>query len=422
VIWADYEARRAFALWELKAPGERSKEDPSAVLEKAINLNVRYVLLWDFQSGDLYEVADGQLRHRKSYPVYLLRSLEEWTDPFRRRQVESQAKQILDDMAQLARGESLTPYVPDRIYFTGILQDAIHQLVPNLKGRIFQAKTDRNARQGLDRWAVEQGYRTNLADLDDMLARHWAYSLAVRILFYFTIRRYYPSLPDLHPIPGSAPSLSDRLWNAFSRAQAVDWQALFEQSPLDRLGLPPEAERTLESLLERFHRYDFSLLKEDVIGQIMEGLIPPEERHALGQYFTREDLVDFILGFVADDPEKPHLDPTCGSGTFLNRLYSRLCWRSQYRTSYAHLLENLWGVDIAHFPAELATINLFRQDVKDVNNFPRILVRDSGLISALILLTPAANSPCCQGRKRPGSQNPGRSSAPWVGGESTAHC
>jgi type I restriction enzyme M protein len=177
-------------------------------------------------------------------------------------------------------------------------------------------------------------------------------------------------------MPESAQPLSERLWSAFSSAQAVDWQAVFEQSPLDRLGLPLEAERTLESLLDRFHRYDFSLLKEDVIGQIMEGLIPPEERHALGQYFTREDLVDFILGFVADDPEKSYLDPTCGSGTFLNRLYSRLRWRSQYRASHAHLLERLWGVDIAHFPAELATINLFRQDVRDVNNFPRILVRD----------------------------------------------
>jgi|GEM_PF-302637 len=378
VIWTDYEARRAFALWELKAPGERSKENLAAVLEKALNLNVRYVLLWDFRSGDLYEVEDGQLQHRRSYPTDLLCSLEEWIDPSKRRQVENQAKRILDDLAQLARGESLTPYVPDKIYFTSILQDAIHQLVPSLKERIFKAKASRNIRQELDRWAVEQGYRTDPADMDmdAMLARHWAYSLAVRILFYFTIRRYYSALPDLCPMPESAQPLSERLWSAFSSAQAVDWQAVFEQSPLDRLGLPLEAERTLESLLDRFHRYDFSLLKEDVIGQIMEGLIPPEERHALGQYFTREDLVDFILGFVADDPEKSYLDPTCGSGTFLNRLYSRLRWRSQYRASHAHLLERLWGVDIAHFPAELATINLFRQDVRDVNNFPRILVRD----------------------------------------------
>jgi hypothetical protein len=33
-------------------------------------------------------------------------------------------------------------------------------------------------------------------------------------------------------------------------------------------------------------------------------------------------------------------------------------------------------VDIAHFPAELATINLFRQNLSDYANFPRIIVRD----------------------------------------------
>jgi hypothetical protein len=40
------------------------------------------------------------------------------------------------------------------------------------------------------------------------------------------------------------------------------------------------------------------------------------------------------------------------------------------------LLSQLWGIDIAHFPAQLATINLFRQDLSDFANFPRIISRD----------------------------------------------
>lgn len=379
VIWSDYQARRAFSLWELKAPGLRAKENLDAVLEKAATFGVRYVVLWDFQYGQLCEVRERKLQLLKDYPVFLLRSLEEWTDPFRRRPVEEQAKKILDDLAQLARGELLTPYVPDKFYFIGILQEAIQSLVPLLKEQIFQERKKREVRERLDRWAVQQGYPTALPDLDDLLARHWAYSLALRILFYFTVRRYHTGLPDLTLPEGSALRLSDLLWDAFSRAQQVDWQAVFERSPLDELGLPREAEDVLADLLEGFHRYDFGALKEDVIGQIMEGLIPPQERHNLGQYFTREDLVDFILGFVADRDDATYLDPTCGSGTFLNRLYSRLRWLAAYdsnKASHARLLERLWGVDIAHFPAELATINLFRQDVKDTRNFPRIIVRD----------------------------------------------
>lgn len=378
-IWSNYASKQAFAFWELKRPG--LQEDLSKLPPKAQDLGARYVVVWNFQHGELYEVVGGQLQSRKSYPVPLLNDLNEWAVVSKRIAVINQARQILNDLALLARGQSLIPYVPDKFYFIGILQKAIHGLHPVLQARISQAKGNRSTRRQLDAWTVKQGYPLSLPDLDELLARHWAYSLAVRILFYFTIRRYYPGLPDLKPAPGSAQPIEPLLWNAFAAAQSVDWQAIFERSPLDALGLPATAEPILRDLLESFHRYDFSQLKEDVVGQIMEGLIPAEERHALGQYFTREDLVDFIIGFVADGWEEPgrkrfYLDPTCGSGTFLNRLYSRLRVLSTYQATHDQLLERLWGVDIAHFPAELATINLFRQDVQNLSNFPRIVVQD----------------------------------------------
>jgi hypothetical protein len=40
------------------------------------------------------------------------------------------------------------------------------------------------------------------------------------------------------------------------------------------------------------------------------------------------------------------------------------------------LLSQLWGIDIAPFPAELAVINLFRQNLTATGNFPRIACRD----------------------------------------------
>ncbi len=373
-IWTDYAAQKAFAFWELKAPGK--KEDLSKLPAKAHSLGVRYVVVWNFQSGELYEIDQGQLVSRKSYPVPLLNSLSEWSVAPRKIAVIEQARKILDDLTRLCQGQSLMPYVPDKFYFIGILERAIHNLVPVLRDHIFQQKKNHQVRKKIHDWTTTQGYPISLPDLDTLLARHWAYSLAVRILFYFAVRRYYPGLPDLRPAPGSSQNVAVLLQDAFSQAQTVDWQAVFELSPLDQLGLPSKAEPILGELLADFHRYNFSSLKEDVIGQIMEGLIPEEERHALGQYFTREDLVDLIIGFVARDEEVHYLDPTCGSGTFLNRLYSRLRRLSKYTLTHAELLERLWGVDIAHFPAELATINLFRQDVRDLANFPRIVVRD----------------------------------------------
>lgn len=374
VIWENFSSKTAFAFFELKRPGKQ--EDLGKLPQKAESLGARYVIVWNFQNGELHEISEGKPTPRKSYPTPLLSSLEEWATSAKRSMVLVQARKMLDDLARLARGERLIPFVPDKFYFIGTLQSAVAELCPILRQQLLKRMKDRTTRDQVRAWAVKQGYPMALPDLEHHLARQWAYSIAVRLLFYFTVRRYYAGLPELGLDSDTGGPVAALIEEAFAKAQAVDWQAVFELSPLDRLGLPSEADPIIRRLLTGLRRYDFGQLKEDVIGQILEGLIPEEERHALGQYFTREDLVDLIIGFVADSCEAAYLDPTCGSGTFLNRLYSRLAWLSNYRAAHAQLLERLWGVDIAHFPAELATVNLFRKNVRDIANFPRVMVKD----------------------------------------------
>ena len=57
------------------------------------------------------------------------------------------------------------------------------------------------------------------------------------------------------------------------------------------------------------------------------------------------------------------------------RAYDRLSARLGVH-DHGQLLSQLWGVDVVPFPAEVATINLFRQRVSDAYNFPRILNED----------------------------------------------
>ena len=70
------------------------------------------------------------------------------------------------------------------------------------------------------------------------------------------------------------------------------------------------------------------------------------------------------------------LDPACGGGTFLVRAYYRKRALAGITTdspvSHEQLLDQIFGVDIGPFPAQLATINLAVRHLSDQGNYPRV--------------------------------------------------
>jgi len=65
------------------------------------------------------------------------------------------------------------------------------------------------------------------------------------------------------------------------------------------------------------------------------------------------------------------LDPTSGTGTFLNSFYQILNYHGN--KDHVNLLNQIWGNDISHFPAILSVINLYKQKIKNqTDNFPRV--------------------------------------------------
>ena len=113
-----------------------------------------------------------------------------------------------------------------------------------------------------------------------------------------------------------------------------------------------------------------------MIGQMYERLISVSERRRFGQFYTSPDVVDLINAFCIREPEDRVLDPACGGGTFLVRAYSRKRTLAQFAgrppLSHEHLLEQIFGVDIAAFPAQLSTINLAVRHLSDEANYPRV--------------------------------------------------
>lgn len=132
----------------------------------------------------------------------------------------------------------------------------------------------------------------------------------------------------------------------------------------------PDSEIILRVLFI-FNRYNFKNVDRDILGKLYERYIDREERKRLGQFYTPEEVIDYILeaaGYTADDEleGKLLLDPACGSGGFLVRAVKTLVEKYQRRNIPADVILNrvqecIYGFDINPFAAHLAEMNLLFQ-------------------------------------------------------------
>lgn len=287
------------------------------------------------------------------------------------------AQRVLADLERLFRDQALELVRIDATYFVQRLIDAVHELLPIVTDSLhMRLGAEIALRAKFNEWAIKQGISGNYADRDYALsiARQIIYRLLGKILFYQGLRRAARQLPPLD-LNGVDPSqVLPTLRRAFAEALKVDYHAVFAEDLPDTVTWPSEAAKRLVALVHDFNTRDFSSLPQDVVGAVFERLIPPEDRHLLGQYFTSEPLCDLGIAFCVQSPTDIVADVTCGTGTFLIRSYDRKRWLGNH--DHAALLSELWGIDIAQFPAELAVINLFRQNLTAPGNFPRITCKD----------------------------------------------
>jgi type I restriction-modification system DNA methylase subunit len=105
------------------------------------------------------------------------------------------------------------------------------------------------------------------------------------------------------------------------------------------------AVRYWRGLINQIHEFDFSKLDYEIIGNIFERLISPDERHKYGQYYTRAEVVDLINSFSIRTGSESVIDPAYGGGTFLVRAYVRKRELAPSRT-HEQMLGDLYGIDI----------------------------------------------------------------------------
>ncbi|RIK73936.1 MAG: hypothetical protein DCC68_24030 [Planctomycetota bacterium] len=215
------------------------------------------------------------------------------------------------------------------------------------------------------------------------MAKTLAYIWANRLIFYKALRARFTDLPrlELKQTVKTASAASAAFNRYFERAveRSGDYETLLiPNSPDWASEIVFDSANSLDAwrgLLRGLESVDFREVPSDVVGRIFQKLIGPEERHRYGQHFTGDDVVDLINAFCIRHGTDVVFDPACGSGSFLVRAYYRKKWLSPRRT-HLSLLADLFGCDIALYPAHLATLNLAAREISDDANYPRIVRRD----------------------------------------------
>ncbi len=244
-----------------------------------------------------------------------------------------------------------------------------------------QCHKDAKFANSLKNWFVEQGWSFTWTDEDFIKAsRQTAYLLINKILFYNLLQAKRPDQLDPLEIPKGhtrGTLMKSYLQAYFKEVLRIDYDTIYETDFIDEIAYPDKIEviNEIKDFTYILQRYDFSSLGFDVIGRIFERIIPEDERHILGQYFTNADVVDLILKFCVNHEDDKLLDPSCGAGTFLVRAYQYKKLMNQ-RKEHDEILDSIWGNDIAKFPAHLATINLAINDLSKNQNYPNILHED----------------------------------------------
>jgi len=384
-------------VFELKLPDKSDGRSPrylpvvSKTHETADAMGADYFVTWNVNSAVLWKTyIPGRAPYERSlaqYPsITTIYSSEALDLPNIEAELKHWLKDFVQELGRIVTGVVLLPAQP---LDEGFIQSIQSYLDPLLVGKIAAElhkhyKDDRVFAKGLRQWAVkDQGWTwdDSIQGLPDSLsrtARLACLMLVDKIVFYEAMRKVYPGLPALS-LPVSivtGEQLRTRLNDVFAKAMKIDYETIFTEELVDTIPfVANEAVELWREMVEDVERYDFTRFGYEVIGRIFERLIAPDERHKLGQYFTPSYVVDFINTFCIRSVDDSILDPGCGAGTFLVRAYSRLRALDPGK-NHEELLEQLWGIDIARYPAHMSVINLATRDLASTENYPKIIHDD----------------------------------------------
>lgn len=361
---------KAALVIELKQPDGSPIHDPyyPEVVEQAANYanglgvnyfvttNMQHFVLWKtFQEGT--SLLDRQLLHYEA------------TTP-----IDITLKQILLDVELVKEGKIKFLSIDEKFVkrlktFYDVLWPTVMQGLDNL------IKKDKTFKREYAEWLFEQEFTLD-AETNEKIVKQYSHLLSNKIFFYKLLEGNFPKLPRLNKIETEDDKkFKEALNERFDKALEIDYEAVFSSTFFDKIPISKESIALFNQFIYELERYKLSEIEYDIIGRVFESLIPIEERHYLGQYYTRADVVDLIEHLCIKTADDIIFDPACGSGTFLVRAYYNLLNKDKNK-KHKTLLSQIFGTDINQFAAHLSVINLTIRDLAQLTNKVNVLVND----------------------------------------------
>jgi type I restriction-modification system DNA methylase subunit len=147
------------------------------------------------------------------------------------------------------------------------------------------------------------------------------------------------------PVLGDTDIFKQIVQFSYNGAKNIYFHFYEEDNPLDwyKTG-DGDLDRVLNRVLWTLNQFNFANVNTDILGRLYEKYLPKEERKRLGEFYTPDEVIDYILDSVGYVPSKAIenkliLDPACGSGGFLIRATRRLIARYAVKYGKATPLE-----------------------------------------------------------------------------------
>lgn len=396
LLFIDKTSGVIFNGWELKFP-DTAVDDAVMLenaLEKAHKLHSDSFITWNGAEAIIWHIDDEEytldsLSKLKHYPkVSTINSREDLADPVKFAQHEQLLKErteeILHDLDSLYRNGFLKPALDISKNIIAAVRQASAIIIPQFQEAIIKEKgSNRSFRNEFNKWKIYESSTLKILESSSrkkeniipemVLAKFTFYNLIGKTIFYLTLCENLSG--ELSPvILDTNKSAKDLLNSYFDEAKKIDYQAIFRPYFTDSIEYSDLTDKAIYALLEVLTSFDFKILPTEVIGHILENLVPNDEKQKFGQYFTNELLANLVAFPVVKTNKDVLFDPTCGTGTFLSSFYEIL--QAFETKEHGELLKQIWGNDVSHFPAILSVINLYKQDVVATDNFPRVMRND----------------------------------------------